>query len=191
MQPHHTTSRACARVRREAALGLVEVIIVLLIIAIIGAIAVMSTGSAKANGTAHVARATARTLAEAIEQFSRDHGGRLPGAPGTDDWTPQGATGAAAWQSPVDIANGRQPYVKGQAVQPLVEGQVALLAASGAAGGGAAQPAATIRYVPDATRGTFALDVQVRRGQQLVPLCHVSSAEGGARPAGVNAEQRC
>jgi hypothetical protein len=64
-------------------------------------------------------------------------------------------------------------------------------AASGTSSGSVAQAAATLRYVPNANRGTFAIDVAVRKGGQLVPLCFVNSAEGGPAPGGLEATIPC
>lgn len=147
---------------------IVELALVMLIIAIIALIAVGSLRSGTARGSLAQARTVARTLDEGVQQFQRDHGGRLPDAVGSADWV-----GA----SPIDQANGDKPYVRASALEPLQSGSVLLEgAALGAAGRGAAP--ARIRYVLNAAGDSYAFVVDdMRTGN---PECHVTSARGGS-----------
>lgn len=81
MQP--TRSR---HARSEHAIGLVEIVVVLLIIAITLSIGFNAIRSARQAGTLNAAVSTAQEYANAADRFRRDHDGRYPGAPGSADW---------------------------------------------------------------------------------------------------------
>lgn len=177
---HPSPPSRAPRARGESAVGLVEVIVVVLIILVLGTITVRTMSSARSDGDTAVAITTARTVGEAIDQFQGDHGGRLPGPPGSADWQPPNVTGSSplAWRSPVDEANGRRPYARAAALEPILDGRIAVVRQDGTVAPGGAQSSARIRYLADPARGVFALDVSVRRNGELRPNCYVSSVEG-------------
>ncbi len=163
------------------------------IIVVIGAIAVRTSSSARAEGNTRLATTTARGLGEAIEQFQRDHGGRLPDAPGTSDWTPDGAEQGSirAWQSPVDETNGNRPYANAGSMEALADGRIALRRSNGTSAPGTGDASATIRYVTDPANGQYALDVEVRKRGSMQPACYVSNATNGSLITGLAAERPC
>lgn len=145
---------------------MIEVIVVVLIIAIIGAITALNVDRGRSKGHAAQGRATARALGEAVQQFQRDHGGRLPGAPGSADW-------GNAYLGPVDKANGNRPYARKSTLVAITDGVVGFQ--------GGANPSAPVRlrYVADANAGQFGFVVSVRKGNAHVPSCYVTNASGG------------
>lgn len=170
-----TSSRHTSALAPERGIGLVEVIVVLLLIAIIGTIALASLHGTKRNAATTQGRTVARTLGEGIEQFARDRGGRVPGAPGGADW-------ANGWRSPVDVANGNAPYVKATALEPLDSGTVALVAQSGRIAPGGDTAPARLQYRTDASSRFYAIVVSERNGTTYRPACYVSNAtsDGGS-----------
>lgn len=152
---------------------MVEIMVVLLIIAIIGGIAVGSLRGSRSSTSAVKARTIALSLSEAAGQFQRDHGGRVPGEPtgtGARDWN-------LAQRSPIDRSNGNSTYLKPGTIEALVSGEVSLESANGAlVGGGAASSLGRVRYDADTARNVFVVVAYARRGDRLVPDCWVSTA---------------
>lgn len=73
--------------QREHAFTLVEILVVLFIAAVIGAIAIGSVGSSRETGQRFNALAVAHAYANSVDDFARDHGGRYPAPPGNAaDW---------------------------------------------------------------------------------------------------------
>lgn len=143
---------------------MIELIVVVLIILIIGAIAVSSVRSGTANGSLATGRTLARSIAEGVEQFQRDHGGRPPRAVTSADWSKG---------SPVDVANGSRPYVRASAIEPLATGNGFVLL-DGTATAAPSRYAIAINYVHDQQAGLYALVVRdLVRGR---PECHVTNA---------------
>lgn len=165
MPPTSTSARSHDS---ETAFSLVELLVVLVVVAIIGATATMALSGSKERGGAITGNSTARALGEGIEQFQRDHGGRLPTIPGTADW-------GGGWLSPVDLGNGDKPYVRTGAVEVLADHAVSLEDASGTTG---PNPSSTarIRYVVTAD-GLYALVVRTRNGVGFRARCYVSNAD--------------
>ena len=143
-------------------------LVIVMILAGVGLVS-LSSGHDRANTTK--ARSTARSLGEGVQQFQRDHGGRLPDAPGGADWDRQ-------WRSPVDAANGNKPYVRSGSVEPLATGSVALEDNRGRTRGTPQKNAARIRYLVDPAAGLFALVVRVPTGNSWRVECHVTNADG-------------
>ncbi len=166
MQPPMDTPRAC-----EHGLGLVEVIVVLVIVGMLAGIGLVSLSSGHDRANLTKARSAARSLGEGIEQFQRDHGGRLPSAPGGRDWDRQ-------WRSPVDSANGNKPYVRAGAVEPLATGAAALEDSRGRTHGTPQRNAARIRYLVDPANGLYGLVVRTADGNRWRNECHVTNADG-------------
>jgi prepilin-type N-terminal cleavage/methylation domain-containing protein len=160
----------------ERAFGLVEVVVVLLVIGIVLTIAVRSLGSAQEEGAVAKGRTTARTLGEAIEQFKRDRGGRVPAQPGGSDWS-------SDWRSPVDVANGDRPYAKAGSLEALDGAALALETATGTVAPNGAGAAVRLRYVADDASGLYAVVVRSRDGGSWTPVCHVTNATGGSGAA--------
>ena len=162
--------RASASAGGERAITLVEVLVVLLIIAIIGGIAVRSMGGQRSSGGAVKARVIALALSEAAAQFQRDHGGRVPGEPvgaGARDWD-------TSRRSPIDRSNGSAPYLKPSSSEALTTGAVSLESGSGAlVGGGSASPIGRVRYDADTARNVFVVIAYAQSGGRLVPACWV------------------
>ena len=79
------TARPQARAR-EAAFGLLELVVVMVIVAILMSIGLYSLRSAEKSGTTAAAVAAAHAYADAAEAFAREHDGRYPEAIGSDDW---------------------------------------------------------------------------------------------------------
>src|SRR5688500_20281057 len=71
---------------REDGVGLVEVVVTCMLLVVVLALVVPSFGPARTRSDEVRARAIAAQLADGIRQFQRDHGGRTPGHPGTQDW---------------------------------------------------------------------------------------------------------
>ncbi|MEO6866681.1 MAG: prepilin-type N-terminal cleavage/methylation domain-containing protein [Gaiellales bacterium] len=167
----------------ERGFGIVEIIVVLLIIAIVGAIAFASVGNTRSNAATRTARAAAEALGEGVEQFQRDHGGRLPAQPGTvpagqaqSDWN-------AAWTSPVDASNRRgttpQPYVTAGSIQALTDRSAAVERSNGTVKEGLASTNVRIRYSANYTRGLYAFVVRSRKGTVWKSHCYATNADRG------------
>jgi prepilin-type N-terminal cleavage/methylation domain-containing protein len=164
--PHASRAR---RAPRESAFTLVEMLVVLVIAAILIGIGILSLRSSQDRGNTIQATTTAHAVGEGIEQFQRDHGGRLPTNPGTTDWN-------GGWLSPADEGNQQRPYVKKAALGPLTEGIVSLETSTGATGPNPARTA-RIRYLVDANLGLYALVVRTDRGDGMLARCSVSNAD--------------
>lgn len=70
---------------REHGISLVEVLVVLMIVLILGAIGTMSLRGSRETGGRMEARAAARLYADAAQRFQLDHGRRTP-VLGSTDW---------------------------------------------------------------------------------------------------------
>ncbi|MCW2973336.1 MAG: hypothetical protein JWN72_1609 [Thermoleophilia bacterium] len=146
---------------------MIEVLVVLVIIGVLVAAAWgMRAGTKKATeGQRGVA--VARSYADALDAFARDHGNRVP-VMGSEDW-PVHAPGADRSggpfppfaNGPVDIAENGRSYLDG-VPEPVATNAVIVTGASTTA----QQPMATVRVLysaPDAS--TWRLDVQARESQ--------------------------
>lgn len=183
----HAAQHHPARARAEIGIGLVEVVVALLIIGVIGAFAVQSLVGTKQHSSTSEGRTVARSLGEGIEQFKRDHGGRLPTAPGTADW-------GNGWHSPVDAANGNKPYLRGSSVESLTDGSAALQTAGGTVAPGGANAPVHIQYRTDTSAGFYALVVRARTSSGYEAQCRVSNAAGAGSAtflATLGTGQRC
>lgn len=176
----------------ERGFGLVEIIVVLVVLSIVGAVALHSLTGTKRNAAETRARTVARTLGEAVEQFRRDRGGRLPAAPGTAlgsaDW-------GGSWRSPVDVSNANRPYASAAALEGVGDRVVALENASGAVAPGGAGAPARLRYVVNQNAGFYAFVVRVRTGSSYTAKCYVTNAtrtgSGTSFIAGLGASKPC
>jgi Tfp pilus assembly protein PilE len=176
---HNTTPTSTTWIRslaHERGIGVIEVVIVMLLIAMIGGIAVQSLRGTKRSTASTKGRTLALSLSEGIEQFQRDHGGRLPGDPGTADW-------GRTWLSPVDASNGNKPYVRQSAIESLVDGGAALQNNAGRAARGNPTAAVVIQYRSDVSAGSYALVVKTRTGSTYKSICRVTNASGSRSAA--------
>ena len=107
----------------ERGFTLIEVVIVLVISAVMLAMAVLTMDSDQSTAKRADAVAAARVLADAIEDFRKDHGGRPP-AIGTSDWP---SAPAKLRRGPVNTYTGRA-YQRKRTISALESG-VAVVAA--------------------------------------------------------------
>lgn len=152
----------------EHGIGLVEVIVVLLIIAIL--IGIMATGrqSSQRAGAISAARAAGASYHDAVQQFMRDHGGRTP--VWGSDW-PNAARG------PINAASRNRPYLD-QAPEAVNSGRV--LVTSGTGGGAATGDVRSrVAYVRVGARG-YRLLVQRVSGAGWTTACEYGT-EGGSQ----------
>jgi type II secretory pathway pseudopilin PulG len=161
-RPHPTLAR------REAGVGVLEIVVVLLIIGVLIGVGTMSMRGTQTRSNTAKARSVAIQLGEAIQQFQRDHGGRPPGQPGTVDW-------GNAWISPIDRGNGNRTYASQTALDALNGGGVSLERTNGTAGP-RASTTTRIRYFENAAANQYALVVYVRRDGAMRPICWTSNS---------------
>lgn len=105
----------------ERAIGLVEVLVVLLITGILIGLGVWSITSARSAGRTVGTMTAAHAYGDAIERFARDHRGRFPGAPGTADWP----GGADARRGPAANVLGTKRYFLRSIPESVQDGSVA------------------------------------------------------------------
>jgi type II secretory pathway pseudopilin PulG len=126
------------RVDAERGVGLVEVVVVVLIIAILGALVLSGRNTTKRAGSLSAARAAGASYHDAVEAFMRDHGGRTPVWNGGTDWpaTPPTTSGVATsgipaqgW-GPINIGARGKPYLDN--VPEAVRGGSVVLVNNGA-----------------------------------------------------------
>lgn len=99
---------------------LIEVLIVMLIVGIVSVIGAIGFRGAGKSGYLRESQAVGREYYDAIQQFQRDHGGRLPAYPSTTDWL---STRIA--DGPMDAQ--RQPYIHSQLInQHVIDGTIEL-----------------------------------------------------------------
>lgn len=116
--------------QREAAIGLIEVLVVVLIILVLVAIGFGAIKSSQSAGRLITTIAAAQDYAGAVDRFRRDHNGRYPNPPGSTDWP----GGAAAKQGPRSAALGTSTYLR--RVPEAVQGGVVVIGARGGAPAG-------------------------------------------------------
>lgn len=146
---------------------MIEMLVALVIISVLIAAAWgMRAGTKKATeGQRGVA--VARSYADALDAFARDHGNRVP-VMGSDDW-PETAPGANRTGSslppfangPVDIAENGRSYLNG-VPEPVATSAVIIAGSTTSA----RQPMATVRVLYTAVDpNTWRLDVQARESR--------------------------
>lgn len=111
------SSRPRARVRRgEAGIGLVELMVVLVIVAILMSIAYRGVEGSRSAGSRAELKAAAQRYADAVERFKADNGRRVPEF-GTDAWPRNDA-----FRGPVTVVRiGATPTTKYYVKEPLPE----------------------------------------------------------------------
>lgn len=144
MRPH--TSQPT---EREAAIGLVEVMVVVLIVLVLVAIGYSGIKSAQSGGRLVTTIAAAQDYASAADRFRRDHNGRYPDPPGSRDWP----GGRAAKQGPRAAALGTSTYLR--RVPEAVQNGVVVIGPRGRAPAG-------IRYRRSGTGYEIIVDVANR-----------------------------
>lgn len=71
-------TRTRTNLTSEHGIGMVELLVVLLIIAVVGSVALMSVRGARASGGRAEASAAASRYADAIDRYQQEHGRKLP-----------------------------------------------------------------------------------------------------------------
>ena len=168
--PHQHLVGSTHEPRSESGFSLVEVIVVLLILAIVvGGITALLGGSRKGANEA-VTRQSALLIAEAVDQFQRDHGGRPPGQPGAStDWN-------TTWTSPVDAQNNNLPYIKPSNAESFSSGTVSLETADGRTAPGRQAGAGRVRYFVDPVNRSYAVVAYRIDGADRIASCWVSAS---------------
>lgn len=115
---------------RESAVGLLEILIVLFLIAVMLTIGLHGIRSARSAGTLNVAIASAQDYASAIDRFRRDHNGRYPRPPGSADWP----GGDDAIRGPRSASLGTNTYLR--KVPEAVQSGIVVIGARGDAAAG-------------------------------------------------------
>ncbi|MCW2924819.1 MAG: hypothetical protein JWM98_2223 [Thermoleophilia bacterium] len=189
---------ALVRGASERGQTLVELVVVMVIVVVLGAILV-GVGHSSSDATdSQAAVSVARAYADAIEAFTDEHGGRAP-VPGSSDWpahvdASQASRTPADLQAygagPVNVAASGRPYIA-KVPEPVVTGGVLL----SAAGRGMADDTRSDRTTRIAYRSQdgsrWRLDVQLRQratGSRPVTWRTVCSLGPDAIGSGV---QRC
>lgn len=109
---------------------MVELLVVMLVLAIIGALAIASVTSARKTGQRSAAVSAAQAYADAVDRFALDHDGRFPKPPGTEDWPDRTkATGPVAGP-----ASGGRTYMR-RAPEAMESGNLILNHPQGTAAG--------------------------------------------------------
>lgn len=104
----------------EAAVGMVEVMVVLLIVGLLASLAAWGVQSSRRTGQVLGSSSAARAYTVALDDFARDHGGRYPTGPGTRDWSTTPARGPVA-----TLAGGEvRPYLR-RVPESIQDGSVA------------------------------------------------------------------
>lgn len=170
---------------------MIEVCVVMVIIAVLTAIVLIPARSSRSRADISRARAVAQQLGEAVQQFQRDHNGRLPGPPGGADW-------GGKWETPVDASNSGAPYLGGTSLEPIRNGTVAVETASGQTTTAGAAARARLRYITDTSTNTFLFALRSDDGRGMLPHCYVTNADNGsaafaglARQAGLGKASAC
>jgi prepilin-type N-terminal cleavage/methylation domain-containing protein len=169
--------------REEHGFGLTELVIVMVIITILGAVAIPQFVGAKQTGTYNVAVADAKAYAQAISGYSQDNGNLVPAYPSTD-W-PDARGPLNTMLKTADNPNGR-PYLPGGAPQDITQGTTTL--------GTGATPSGTgpnyIGMTPGPCANCYTLDVFGRSNESMSwtdpAVKHCVLAVGAPIPSGVN-----
>jgi len=115
----------------ESGITLIEIIVVMIIVAILGALSTGLIGSSKATGRQLEAVAVGGVYARAAEAFARDHGNRFPTAPGVSgDW----AGGVGAQKGPISPALDAQRYYVNLVPESVQRGSVVVQPTTGSPG---------------------------------------------------------
>lgn len=105
-----------------------ELLVAMTIIAILMTAAMYGVRSARTSGSSIAAVTAAHAYADAADSFAREHDGRYPGAPGSEDW----AGGAEAAKGPMDEILGERRYYL-RRIPEAVQGGSVSIGGSGAA----------------------------------------------------------
>lgn len=141
-------------IRRESALTLVEILVVLVIILILMSLGLYGVSSARRSGNTVMATSVAQAYADAADRFAREHDGFYPAAPGESgptgmDW--EGGAGAARGPKS-DTLGQRKFYLR--SIPEAVQDERVVFGSGGSA-------IARIEYVSTTNRRGYTLRVTV------------------------------
>lgn len=109
-----TPEPAAARGRRDAGFSLVEVVVVMVILAIMAAVAIPTTGNARRAAEAGAMATAGATIWRAIIDYRVDYRGQMPPASDLASWSAS-AAGQAQFRSRASHSQGADPrdlYIK-------------------------------------------------------------------------------
>jgi type II secretory pathway pseudopilin PulG len=173
----------------ERGFSLVELAAVMIVLMVLAGLWAMSAQRSQTDSGVRVGIAAALSLHEAIEQFQRDRGGRLPGPVGSADWTPGSPYLAGVpfeqWISPVDIGNGGKPYLATAARAEIISQVLTVQSPSPATPRPTtgAVPKVRVSYIVNSAGSGFIMLVErLTGGTTYVPHCWVASNAATAVP---------